>query len=334
MKERGAAMTRFGEALRGHEARLRELAVTEAGCPINSTVMGAQVDAPLRMTDEIIDMFLKLPELEENPLPLHERVNPYFVVQSLKKWSPLGVVSAISAYNVPFYTAFWKVVPALMAGDSVVLRPNPLTPISALIFAEAAEEAGIPRGVLNVVLEGGLDGGQLMTTDRRGRPRQLHRLLHGRRQGGPAGRAHLEAAGARTGRQVGADFPARCGGTRRDAGVPGMHFARGAGLRAGHPGVRAAGSQGRGTRRHGGGGRQREDRRGQRSRNPAWPGDQRRAARALRTLYPGGSRCRGARRHRRQAARRTWTRAISSSRPCWTCPTMPIPPRRRRSSAR
>ena len=167
MKQRAEVMRRFAEALRSRADRLKELAILEAGCPVNSTVMGAQVHAPLRMTDEIIDMFLKLPELEENPLPLHERVNPYFVVQSLKKWSPLGVVSAISAYNVPFYTAFWKVVPALMAGDSVVLRPNPLTPISALIFAEAAEEAGIPRGVLNVVLEGGLDGGQLMTTDRR-----------------------------------------------------------------------------------------------------------------------------------------------------------------------
>ena len=68
------------------------------------------------------------------------------------------MVSAISAYNVPFYTAFWKVLPALMAGNSVVLRPHPLTPLSAMIFAEAAEEAGLPPGVLNVVLEGGLEG--------------------------------------------------------------------------------------------------------------------------------------------------------------------------------
>ncbi len=167
MKQRGEVMRRYAEALRKRADRLKELAINEAGCPVSSTVMGAQVHAPLRMTDEIIDMFLALPEIQENPLPLHERVNPYFTVQSLKRWTPLGVVSAISAYNVPFYNAFWKVVPALMAGDSVILRPNPLTPISALIFAEAAAEAGIPDGVLNVVLEGGLDGGQLMTTDER-----------------------------------------------------------------------------------------------------------------------------------------------------------------------
>lgn len=167
MKERAAIMTRYAQALRRHAGRLRELAILEAGCPVSSTVMGAQVHAPLRMTDEIIDLFLRLPEVEENPLPLHERVNPHFVVQSMKRYSPLGVVSAISAYNVPFYTAFWKVVPALMAGDTVILRPNPLTPLSAMVFAEAAHEAGLPRGVLNVVTEGGLEGGLAMTTDPR-----------------------------------------------------------------------------------------------------------------------------------------------------------------------
>jgi aldehyde dehydrogenase (NAD+) len=167
MKERGAVMRKYADALRSRSDRIRDLAIAEAGCPASSTVMGAQVHAPLRMTDDIIDMFLALPEVEDNGLPLHERVNPYFVVQSLKRWTPLGVVSAISAYNVPLYTAFWKVVPALMAGDSVILRPNPLTPISALIFAEAAEEAGIPAGVMNVTIEQGLEGGQLMTTDER-----------------------------------------------------------------------------------------------------------------------------------------------------------------------
>lgn len=166
-KRRAEALRRYGEALRGRADRLRELAVAEAGCPVNSSVMNAQVHAPLRMTDEIIDFFLSLPEIEENPIPLHERVGPMGVVQSLKRYLPVGVVSAISAYNVPFYTAFWKVIPALIAGNTVILRPNPLTPLSALVFAEAAAEAGLPRGVLNVVVEGGLEGGVAMTTDPR-----------------------------------------------------------------------------------------------------------------------------------------------------------------------
>jgi aldehyde dehydrogenase (NAD+) len=166
-RERAAAIRRYGEALRKRADKLKALAVAEAGCPLSSSVMNAQVHAPLRMTDEIVDFFLSLPEFEENPIPLHERVGRMGVIQSLKRYSPLGVVAAISAYNVPFYTAFWKVIPGLIAGNSVILRPNPLTPLSAMIFAEAAAEAGLPDGVVNVVLEGGLDGGQLMTTDPR-----------------------------------------------------------------------------------------------------------------------------------------------------------------------
>ena len=58
MKQRGEVMRRYAEALRKRADRLKELAILEAGCPVSSTVMGAQVHAPLRMTDEIIDMFL------------------------------------------------------------------------------------------------------------------------------------------------------------------------------------------------------------------------------------------------------------------------------------
>ena len=165
--KRAEVLRRYGEALKARAERLRDLAIAEAGCPVSSTVMGAQVHAPLRMTDELIDLFLSLPEVLDNPLPLHERVNPHFTVQSIRRYLPIGVVSAISAYNVPFYTAFWKVLPALVAGNSVILRPNPLTPLSAMIFAEAAEEAGLPPGVLQVLVEGGLEGGRMMTTDAR-----------------------------------------------------------------------------------------------------------------------------------------------------------------------
>jgi aldehyde dehydrogenase (NAD+) len=167
VQQRAEYLRKFGEAMRARAGKLRELAIKEAGCPVSSTVMMAQVDAPLRQTFEIIDLFLSLPQIEENPLPLHERVSPYGVIQSLKRWSPIGVVSAIGAYNVPLFTAHWKVVPALIAGNTVVLRPNPLTPLSAMIYAEAAEEARLPPGVLNIVTEGGLEGGQLMTTDSR-----------------------------------------------------------------------------------------------------------------------------------------------------------------------
>jgi aldehyde dehydrogenase (NAD+) len=164
--ERAEVMRAFAAAMDARADTLKDLALTEAGCPVSSSVMNAQVGAPLRMTHEAIDYYLSLPEIEDNPVPLHERITPQGgTVQSLKRYTPLGVVSAISAYNVPFYTAMWKVVPGLLAGNSVVLRPNPLAPLSAMVFAEAAVEAGLPAGVLNVLIEGGLEGGRLMTTD-------------------------------------------------------------------------------------------------------------------------------------------------------------------------
>ncbi len=166
-KQRAAVMYRFGEAMLARADRFTQLAVEEAGCPLSSSVMRAQVGTPLSQIPEIIDYFLTLPEIEENPIQMHERVGPFGAVQSIKRYLPIGVASAIAAYNVPVFTALWKVVPGLIAGNSVILRPNPLTPLSAMLFAEAADEAGLPRGVFNVVLEGGLEGGRMMTTDPR-----------------------------------------------------------------------------------------------------------------------------------------------------------------------
>jgi acyl-CoA reductase-like NAD-dependent aldehyde dehydrogenase len=79
-------------------------------------------------------------------------------------YEPVGVVSAISAYNFPFYLNVWKTLPALMTGCSVVLRPSPLTPLSAMLFGEAADAAGLPPGVLNVVIDQAIEGGKLITT--------------------------------------------------------------------------------------------------------------------------------------------------------------------------
>ena len=78
---------------------------------------------------------------------------------------PVGVVAAITPYNAALIMAFQKLVPALMAGSSVILRPSPLTPISSLVFGAAADAAGLPRGVLSVVIEGGADAARLLTTD-------------------------------------------------------------------------------------------------------------------------------------------------------------------------
>jgi betaine-aldehyde dehydrogenase len=73
---------------------------------------------------------------------------------------PLGVVGLIVPWNFPLTIAAWKLGPALAAGNTVVLKPAELTPLTALRFAELALEAGLPEGVVNVVVGPGSTCGQ------------------------------------------------------------------------------------------------------------------------------------------------------------------------------
>ena len=163
--ERAHKLERFGAALARRKESIIDTIMQEAGCPRYTPSMHSQVAVPLSQIPEILSLFLSLPESEENPLPLAHRVTPYgTTLQSHRLYNPVGVVSAIAAYNFPFLTALWKVIPALVTGNTVVLRPSPFTPISALVFAEAAIEAELPPGVLNIVIEPGIAGAHLMTT--------------------------------------------------------------------------------------------------------------------------------------------------------------------------
>ena len=75
---------------------------------------------------------------------------------------PVGVVAQIIPWNFPLLMMAWKVAPALAAGNTVVLKPAEYTPLSALCFAELAQEAGLPPGVLNVVTGDGRTGAHLV----------------------------------------------------------------------------------------------------------------------------------------------------------------------------
>jgi aminomuconate-semialdehyde/2-hydroxymuconate-6-semialdehyde dehydrogenase len=64
---------------------------------------------------------------------------------------PLGVVAAISPWNLPLYLFTWKIAPALAAGNTVVAKPSEVTPATATLFGQLVAEVGLPRGVLNIV---------------------------------------------------------------------------------------------------------------------------------------------------------------------------------------
>ncbi|MET7550278.1 gamma-aminobutyraldehyde dehydrogenase [Streptomyces sp. NPDC005479] len=72
----------------------------------------------------------------------------------------IGVVGSIAPWNYPLQMAAWKILPAIAAGNTIVLKPAEITPLTSLMFAQAATEAGIPDGVINIVTGAGKDAGE------------------------------------------------------------------------------------------------------------------------------------------------------------------------------
>jgi aldehyde dehydrogenase (NAD+) len=158
-----AALGRFADALDARRDLLIETVIAETGCPRGVTEV-AQVGMALDSIRELADLYGRMPEWENNEVPLGDHFVGSSVRVSVRRFEPAGVVAAITPYNFPLITNVWKVVPALLAGCTVVLRPSPLTPLEALVFGEAAEEADLPAGVLNIVPESGNEGGVLLST--------------------------------------------------------------------------------------------------------------------------------------------------------------------------
>ena len=74
----------------------------------------------------------------------------------------IGVVGSISPWNYPLQMAAWKILPAIAAGNTIVLKPAALTPLTSVLFAEIATEAGIPDGVVNVLTGSGAECGSAL----------------------------------------------------------------------------------------------------------------------------------------------------------------------------
>ncbi len=79
-----------------------------------------------------------------------------------KSVSPIGVAGQIIPWNFPLLMVAWKVAPALACGNTVVLKPAETTPLTALLFAEICQEAGLPEGVFNLVTGAGATGAALV----------------------------------------------------------------------------------------------------------------------------------------------------------------------------
>ena len=85
---------------------------------------------------------------------------------SMVRREAIGVIGSISPWNYPLQMAAWKVLPAIAAGNTIVLKPSELTPGTTLLFAQAAKDAGLPDGVINVVVGGGQEVGEPLVRHR------------------------------------------------------------------------------------------------------------------------------------------------------------------------
>lgn len=139
--ERAAVLRRFADALESRAGHTSTLVTRENGMPIgfSEQVNGGLPAVLLRMYADIVEnMVVEVPQ-------------PSMVGSTIVRREPLGVVGAIVPWNFPQALAAFKIAPALAAGNTVVLKPSPETALDAYAFADAAAEAGLPEGVLNVV---------------------------------------------------------------------------------------------------------------------------------------------------------------------------------------
>ncbi|MGI8983862.1 MAG: aldehyde dehydrogenase family protein, partial [Acidimicrobiales bacterium] len=146
--ERAKAVERLAEALSARVPEIGALIAREVGMPVSmSTVIQGGLPA---MVMGSYGPILRHAVLEE-------RIGSSLVVREAT-----GVVGAITPWNYPLHQAVAKVAPAVAAGCTVVLKPSEVAPLSVFVLAEAAEEAGLPAGVLNVVTGRGLAAGEAL----------------------------------------------------------------------------------------------------------------------------------------------------------------------------
>jgi acyl-CoA reductase-like NAD-dependent aldehyde dehydrogenase len=160
--DRAQILRSFIDYVQASGPNLIGVLVGESGQPTRFAEM-TQLYAGVAVARGTIDLYLSMPHEQASPVPVDDLVRGR-VALSVRRHEPVGVVAAITPYNAALIMGFQKLIPALMAGNSVILRPSPLTPLSSLIFGRAAEAAGLPPGVLSVVVESGTAGAELLTS--------------------------------------------------------------------------------------------------------------------------------------------------------------------------
>ena len=155
--ERAAKLVRMAEILESRAGDLRELIIAETGSTgfLTDAIQGAGSIGMFRSNAALVEHVF---DWVENGPPTG---GPTGMAGSAIVREPIGVVAAITPFNFPFMLNVVKTAPALAVGCTVVLKPHPWTPLDAMLIAEAAAEADIPPGVINVITGHGDVGDEL-----------------------------------------------------------------------------------------------------------------------------------------------------------------------------
>ncbi|MET3684825.1 succinate-semialdehyde dehydrogenase/glutarate-semialdehyde dehydrogenase [Priestia megaterium] len=140
-QERSAILMRWHQLIENHKDELAEIMTTEQGKPF------AEAKGEVQYGNDYIAWFA-----EEGKRVYGETIPAHHTHKRITvKKQPVGVVAAITPWNFPAAMITRKVAPALAAGCTIVLKPSEETPFTAYRLVELAEEAGVPKGVINVV---------------------------------------------------------------------------------------------------------------------------------------------------------------------------------------
>ena len=148
--ERSAVLFALAESLGAHAGDLVAEEVSQTGKPVR---LATEFDVP-GSVDNIAFFAGAARHLEGKATAEYSADH----TSSIRR-EAVGVVGTITPWNYPLQMAVWKVIPALAAGCSVVIKPAELTPLTTLTLARLASEAGLPDGVFNVVTGAGADAG-------------------------------------------------------------------------------------------------------------------------------------------------------------------------------
>ncbi|MBI5149522.1 MAG: aldehyde dehydrogenase family protein [Candidatus Omnitrophica bacterium] len=154
--ERGIYLRKIADLIRKHAKELADLESANIGKTLKQSSF---IDVPTAA-----DCFEYFGSLETVAKDRQNSVTDQ--VKSLTTFEPMGVVSCIIPWNYPLIMAAWKMAPALIAGNAVILKPSSVGCASVMRLAQIVKEAGLPAGILNVVATTNKDAARLLVTDK------------------------------------------------------------------------------------------------------------------------------------------------------------------------